>query len=956
MFTHNDFIVIDTEGKKNISEIAVFDHQGQLIYEAFNDAIFSIYEQRFNRKSLLKIIQEFSQLAVGKVIVCHSVEHDSVVLRRSFRQVQIPWQDFRFRCTYELAKVYFPNLPSYSLEYLSKHFFLRAQGKYFNPQLAHTAKYDAEFTYHLYQKIIQAKQTEKSQGKPSMEEFKIEDLKNKPNPFRSSRVDDPFQRHEDLKKISQQQFATLKQIIVDIKYDQNHQSMGAVVIGEAGSGKTHLMMRLAQEVLSNNRLLFIRQPNNPDAVMYHIYSRILESLIVKVPGSDYTQLEHLLAKSFTKLIREYQFATTNKTDQIIREVTKNNALDIYPGLQSLGATKNRQCWDNIEKRAIEWWTNEYGFAGYYRQILKGITRFCRYSDKSYKHLIRRCLSAEELDPEDLNKVGLENWDEEMGKEEFALQAMTVLSKLSRLDEPLIIVFDQLEALGHDHNRQILLKFGEAVKEIFTHVNNSLIILNLFPDRWEQFQEVFDSAVVGRVAQCQVPLSKPTREQLIGILNLKLASDGHKFTVEKLFSNAQLQDIIQQKSIRFALNSASEYYRSLLYNTDENSQTELTASSEYDHDLENRLGKLEKQFSSLPEVVNNLREELLSELRRDFLDKTYHNSPTESSQSSAELNKINSRLGKLEEKLGALPKIVTHLKEDLLSEISIDFLDKTYHNLQAESSQSSKELNKLNHRLEKLEEKLEEKFSSLPKIVDDLLHNLSQKHIAREKSSNIPQVKLQVENNGNLSIEETAPEEKIPEKTAYPAKTSLEIYLEQQHQLIKDNYSDLQIINDADDIGKMIQIAEAFSNINYLKLDSLRLGKRKIPEHIWIQTLKQNTVIAFLSVDGNSFTARIKNFNDLVVQEKDFNFYLFRDARKPKITSKVGKLEKEKLGNTTNGIFITMTKEQRVNFELIYKLVIDFYNQDLPFEVNIEELLQQLTDYLRGDGLIKLLTN
>ena len=214
----------------------------------------------------------------------------------------------------------------------------------------------------------------------------------------------------------------------------------------------------------------------------------------------------------------------------------------------------------------------------------------------------------------------------------------------------------------------------------------------------------------------------------------------------------------------------------------------------------------------------------------------------------------------------------------------------------------------------------------------------------------------MENNGNLSIEETAPEEKIPEKTAYPAKTSLEIYLEQQHQLIKDNYSDLQIINDADDIGKMIQIAEAFSNINYLKLDSLRLGKRKIPEHIWIQTLKQNTVIAFLSVDGNSFTARIKNFNDLVVQEKDFNFYLFRDARKPKITSKVGKLEKEKLGNTTNGIFITMTKEQRVNFELIYKLVIDFYNQDLPFEVNIEELLQQLTDYLRGDGLIKLLTN
>ena len=897
MFTHNNFIVIDTEGKKNISEISVFDHQGKLIYEAFNDAIFSIYEQRFNRKSLLKIVQEFSQLAVGKVIVCHSAEHDSAVLRRSFRQVHIPWQSFNFCCTYELAKAYFPNLPSYSLEYLSKHFFLKAQGKYFNPQLAHTAKYDAEFTYHLYQKIIQASQTEKSQGKPSMEEFNIENLKNKPNPFRSSRVDDPFQQHEDLKKISQQQFATLKQIIVDIKYDQNHQSMGAVVIGEAGSGKTHLMMRLAQEVLSNNRLLFIRQPNNPDAVMYHIYSRILESLIVKVPGSNYTQLEHLLAKSFTKLIREYQFSTTNKTDQIVREVTENNALDIYASLQSLGTTKNRQHWDNIEKRAIEWWTNEYGIAGYHLQILKGITKFCRYSDKSYKHLIRRWLSAEELDPEDLNKVGLENWDEEMGKEEFALQAMTVLSKLSRLDEPLIIVFDQLEALGHDHNRQILLKFGEAVKEIFTHVNNSLIILNLFPDRWEQFQEVFDSAVVGRVAQCQVPLSKPTKEQLIGVLNLKLASDGHKFTVDKLFNDAQLQDILQQKSIRFVLNRASECYRSLLYSTENNSQTTLTPSRKSDNELENRLGKLEYQFSSLPEVVNNLREELLSELRRDFLDKTYHNSPTESSQSSEDINKINSRLGILEAELSSFKEIVNNLKD-----------------------------------------------------------NLSPQHINNEKSSNIPKEKLQVENNGNLSIEETAPEEKIPEKIAEPAKTSLEIYLEQQHQLIKDNYSDLQIINDADDIGKMIQIAEAFKSINQLKLDLLRLRKCKIPEHIWIQTPKQNSVIGFLSADSSSFAVRIKNCNELVVLNKDITFYLLRDVRKPEITGKKGKLEKGKFSHAANGKFIVMIKEERVNFELIYKSVTDFYNQDLPFEVNIEELLQQLTNYLQDYWLIKLLAH
>lgn len=62
------------------------------------------------------------------------------------------------------------------------------------------------------------------------------------------------------------------------------------------------MMRLANELLRVNRLLFIRQPNNPDLVLYHTYSRILESFFETVLDGQYTQLEYLLANSFVKLI------------------------------------------------------------------------------------------------------------------------------------------------------------------------------------------------------------------------------------------------------------------------------------------------------------------------------------------------------------------------------------------------------------------------------------------------------------------------------------------------------------------------------------------------------------------------------------------------------------------------------------------------------------------------------
>lgn len=902
--TENNFIVLDTEGRNVINEIAIIDHQGELIYEAFNEEAFSIYEQRFNRKSLVNIVEDLCKLASEKTIICHSAEHDSKVLRRSFKQVKLPWQNFPFSCTYELAKANFPNLSSYSLEYLSKHFRLKVQGKYFNPKLAHTARYDTEFTYHLYKKIIQDISTLESNDSP----MSIEKLKNKPNPFRSSRVDTPFQQHEDLKKISQPEFETLKQILVDIKHDQNHQSMGAVVIGEAGSGKTHLMMRLAQEFLSNNRLLFIRQPNNPDAVMYHIYSRILESLIIKVPGSGYTQLEHLLAKSFTKLIREYKFSTTNHTDAIIRKITDNNALNIYKILQKLGTGKNRQHWDNIEKRVIEWWTNEYGIAGYNLQILKGITRFCRYSEKNRKHLVRRWLSVEELDQEDLNKIGLENWDEEMGKEEFALQAMTVLSKLSRLDEPLIIVFDQLEALGYDHNRQILLKFGEAVKEIFTHVNNSLIILNLFPDRWQQFQGIFDSAVVGRVAQCPITLRQPTKDKLTDILNWKLIGNGNDVTVEELFNAAQLQDILQQKSIRLSLNRAYKYYSNLLNSTDDNCLPSLPPSTEDPHNLNSRLEKLEDEFSSLRKIVNNLRQELLSEFQSDYLENTDNNSLPE------ELNHGKNRPEKLEEQFSSLPKVVNDLRKELLQEK--DELDKKISNIAKQK-------------------KLEVSTESLDENKGNLANQKPQIHAKEIKHDNTKQ-----------------------ENSNYHNKTELRKYFEELHQKKQEEYSDLQIFNDEDDIGKVIQIAEAFKKFlnPKLQLESLRLGKQKIPEHTLIKTLKHNSVVSFLSAGGNSFTNRIENFNQLVLRHQDTNFYLRRDIRQPEITGKKGKREKDKLNNTTNGEFIVMGKEDRVDLELIDQALKDYYNKDLPFEVKIEELLSQLTNYLPNYWLIKLLVN
>ncbi|MFN7414896.1 MAG: exonuclease domain-containing protein [Dolichospermum sp.] len=529
-----DFVVLDTEGNPNLTELAIVDSQGVLIYEGFCDGNFHGFQNVLNLKSLKTLLTEFLTIVEDKKIICHYAEHDIDILKHSFRQVGLPWQNLEFDCTWILAKDCFPNLESYSLEYLSKYLNLRANNQYFLPNMAHTASYDAKFTYHLYRKIM------------------LEKLKQQPNPF-SSRVDTPFQHHPDYPDTYHREFKILQTALNNIKLDPNHQSQGVVVIGEPGTGKTHLMMRLANERLSSNRLLFIRSPNNAQSVLYHIYGRILESLVEKV--GNLPQLDSLIIEIFRKIVSIPNRKFMQKDTGILKVLydLKNNNLN---ALGKENTQRKIDYWKYIEKTINEWWMNNDSSGNFALSIIKGMVKYCSYTDYRYRNITTRWLSGNVLTDEEAETVGLPNWGEEISKEAFSLEAISVLGKLSTLDEPLIIIFDQLEALGLPHNKEILLNFGEAVKEICTHVPNSLIILNLFPDRWEKFRTTFDEAIIGRFPY-QVSLRQPTEAEIKSILKVKMQSID--ITLEQLFSSEDLDDILEKKPIRAALNRAAKYY-------------------------------------------------------------------------------------------------------------------------------------------------------------------------------------------------------------------------------------------------------------------------------------------------------------------------------------------------------------------------------------------------------------
>ena len=668
------------------------------------------------------------------------------------------------------------------------------------------------------------------------------------NPFSNSRVDTPFQSHSDLKEIFYEQFERLTSLITEILNDkENHQSQGAIVIGEPGSGKTHLMMRLAKARLEHNRLLFIRQPNNLNSVLFHIYSRVLESFVEKVPNSPYSQLEHLVATSFSHIIQEtFQnsqnsggifdyFRKVTDKDRFLLKVLSENPLNIYEKLGEEGARNKREYWQRIERIIENWWKRHYGDAGYSSTILKGIIKFCSYSDPNKKKLVGKWLSGNELEEVESKSIGLKSWKEEGSKEAFSLDAMRVFGKLSIMDEPLIIIFDQLEGLGLEYNKPLLQSFGDAIKELFTHIPNSLIILNLFENRWEYFKDFFDNSIIGRLSQCQIILNKPINEQLKKILILK--GKAHQVNIEEMFSEDDIEDILNQSSIREVLNRASHYYR---FRTQGVPLPAVHKVKSFEEDVKDQLTSIKNQLN-----VSNFESEVFGVLKT------------------------------------------------ILSEI------------------------------EGLKQNVVGKMETV---------EIKQPPQVSKKSTILP------------------PPVVLEDKT--PLVSSLIIdYIEREKALLEQDYDKIVVISDTDDIGKVLAVSQAFNSLKNVEIDRLKLGKRKLPEHYLIKARQQSFLVGFIHSSEMGFASRIKNFNELVIKYPNIHFSLFRDIRETAIKGKVGRAEIEKLKKAVNGQFIYMDKEDRINFEVIYKLIIDIQNRD--FEVDLEMAMKTLISLMSHHWLLKM---
>lgn len=530
----DDLRVIDTEGSPTLREVAVFDGRGRLLYEARTPEHEGAYFAADLTRQLPELLRELRPLLEGHPVVAHNAAHDSAILSASFESCGLTPPALEWCCTLELAQQLHPGRSSYALGDLCEELGVSAEP--FSRDAAHQAAYDARFTALLHRQLQRDQHSRR--------------LASEPNPFSSSRVDTPFQTFADERRVHQAAFSRLSAVLSSVADDANQQSQGAVLVGEPGSGKTHLVMRLANEVLRNNRLLFVRQPTQAASVLFHVYSRTLESLVEPVGEGRNTQLDLLLIRALRRIMQES--GGVSEKDRDIQAALEAEDLD---RLGQEGTDAKRLRWERIEMRLLRWWADRHSAAGSGRQILQGLLRFCRYSRADLRESCRRWLATGEHVPVDRELDGLSPWDDEQLREEFSLQALRVVGLLSSLDAPLILVFDQLEGLWLEGNRAVLLRFAEVVKELFTHVPHALILITLFPERWQAFQNEFDGSITDRIGQHVIHLEAPRPDEIEEILDLRLQP--LQARAVELFTAAELELILRMPSLRACLNRAAE---------------------------------------------------------------------------------------------------------------------------------------------------------------------------------------------------------------------------------------------------------------------------------------------------------------------------------------------------------------------------------------------------------------
>ncbi|AFM24529.1 hypothetical protein [Desulfomonile tiedjei] len=336
------------------------------------------------------------------------------------------------------------------------------------------------------------------------------------DPFAARAVGDPWRSPEpDIATVNAQPFESIIKLLGQIHKTPN---LSALVLGEAGSGKSHLIKRLM--TAQGNKLIFVyvHPMKNPVTMFSNLLERVMTNLDCSPMGLDAffgcTQLDLIVANVIIAALEENLKGGQVKIPPHSLKALKANPVKIFQ------QQKNMAKWAKILSKTEEFLASKLPKDLISKMVLKLLFH---YLDDSKRTIVQYLLSGYPPDEDDAKALGIRFHEIDLtieAQEERSKQILKAIGRLLRFYRPMILCFDQLENLD---TTALISSFGKLISEIVNEVDNILPIAFMRPDTLESgfSEENLDKAARDRLTSEVIPLQGCNLEQALDIIKARL---------------------------------------------------------------------------------------------------------------------------------------------------------------------------------------------------------------------------------------------------------------------------------------------------------------------------------------------------------------------------------------------------------------------------------------------------
>ena len=377
-------------------------------------------------------------------------------------------------------------------------------------------------------------------------------------PFASSSVSDPKDHaFPDVPSINAKPYQSIVDLI-RMKSQDPSIPYAALVLGEAGFGKTHLINRLIRNADSQNdftyRLAYIQPIEDPAQTYSYLLREIVTNLFYPIKKNCPPTIMHgILAEIIKKVLLKVTFKdkTLNKK---VHTILQSNPVDIFYDFKT-----NSPIWEYLENKLKK------EFSNVCPPIVFQVLMQLRYSDRRFAIIEWFKCNTLDADMAKMLHIKPASLSSLSAKEQAARDMIKNLSTLIGIcSHPLLICFDRLENLDTDDKVQ---SFGRMIEFLVDDARAMVPVAFCRGDLWQNIlKNKFNRHVSERLESNIFELMGCDVDQALELIASRLTwAYGHSDHNYQPFGRETLENIFRHRlrSTRNILQKANKLVRNFI---------------------------------------------------------------------------------------------------------------------------------------------------------------------------------------------------------------------------------------------------------------------------------------------------------------------------------------------------------------------------------------------------------